>query len=98
MFQSSVLKSFSQNESLVAIRWLNFKSFYQNYIKIVKESLSNDLIFFMFELVENKSCPKDILGYFIKNEFNNISQDGKTISQIAKNKLNFINSPLYWEY
>ena len=46
----------------------------------------------MFELVENKSCPKDILEYFIKNEFNNISQDGKTISQIAKNKLDFFKS------
>ncbi len=68
----------------------------ENIIRsFVKESHSNDLNFFMFELVENKSCPKDILEYFIKNEFNHITQDGKTISQIAKNKLDLIISSSY---
>jgi hypothetical protein len=40
MFQSSVLKSFSQNESLVAIRWAEFQKFLSkvDYVKQVEEN------------------------------------------------------------
>lgn len=44
MFQSSVLKSFSQDESLVALRWAKFQEFLSkvDYIKTVKEEKYQD--------------------------------------------------------
>ncbi|APW65819.1 hypothetical protein LPB137_08105 [Poseidonibacter parvus] len=44
MFQKSVLKSFSQDESLVAIRWAEFQKFLSkvDYIKTVKEEKYQD--------------------------------------------------------
>lgn len=53
MFQSSVLKSFSQNESLVAIRWAKFQKFLSkvDYIKTVKEEKYQDG--FLKDIFEN---------------------------------------------
>ena len=44
MFQNSVLKSFSQDESLVALRWAKFQEFLAkvDYIKTVKEEKYQD--------------------------------------------------------
>jgi len=44
MFQNSVLKSFSQDESLVALRWAKFQEFLSkvDYIKTVKEEKYQD--------------------------------------------------------
>jgi len=44
MFQSSVLKSFSQDESLVALRWSQFQKYLAKveYIKTVKEEKYQD--------------------------------------------------------
>jgi type I restriction-modification system DNA methylase subunit len=68
MFQSSVLKSFSQNESLVAIRWAEFQKFLSkvDYIKTVKEEKYQDG--FLKDIFEN--CLGYTLDMTNPNDFN----------------------------
>ena len=68
MFQNSILKSFSQNESLVAIRWAEFQKFLSkvDYIKTVKEEKYQDG--FLKDIFEN--CLGYTLDMTNPNDFN----------------------------